>query len=432
MIHGLNGSTLVTLELADYLQNEGAKVEVYTYFFDNPSKHFFDEKEIKVTTTDDMPKYKMTDFDYIWTHSQVLPMSIVDSLTLYEGEEDAPIFIFNHMSPFDWIPDERPYIYDLEERAASVSLFNSIETKEKQREYYTDKVPTLYFPNPAPVNFSKIKKVYNDKLEKVLIVSNHPPQELLEAKRLLGDRGVRVDSFGELSENYSLITPEIISEYDVVITIGKTVQYCLVAGVPVYIYDHFGGGGYLNEDNLEEVASRNFSGRDREIKKEAHQIVQDLIDEYGGSTDFHKRKLKDFIERFCISNVFPAVMGEIERRDIEPFDLRYANTVKSAQEFAKIRFVEGSRHMNSARHADQLKGRVDELEASHKDIVSQLDYERLENMKIKASHKDIVSQLDYERLENMKIKASSSHKIGLFVTYPIRVIRTAIVNLRRK
>ena len=67
--------------------------------------------------------------------------------------------------------------------------------------------------------------------------------------------------------------------------------------------------------------------------------------------------------------------------------------------------------MNSARHADQLKGRVDELEASHKDIVS---------------------QLDYERLENMKIKASSSHKIGLFVTYPIRVIRTAIVNLRRK
>ena len=69
------------------------------------------------------------------------------------------------MSPFDWIPDERPYIYDLEERAASVSLFNSIETKEKQREYYTDKVPTLYFPNPAPVNFSKIKKVYNDKLE---------------------------------------------------------------------------------------------------------------------------------------------------------------------------------------------------------------------------------------------------------------------------
>ena len=45
MIHGLNGSTLVTLELADYLQNEGAKVEVYTYFFDNPSKHFFDEKD---------------------------------------------------------------------------------------------------------------------------------------------------------------------------------------------------------------------------------------------------------------------------------------------------------------------------------------------------------------------------------------------------
>lgn len=46
--------------------------------------------------------------------------------------------------------------------------------------------------------------------------------------------------FDEMDDEYKSITLEILSQYDVAITIGKTVQYCLVMGVPVYVYDKFG------------------------------------------------------------------------------------------------------------------------------------------------------------------------------------------------
>jgi len=45
IICGLWGSTIVTLELADFLQKNGAKVSVYTYFCDNPAKFFLIKKK---------------------------------------------------------------------------------------------------------------------------------------------------------------------------------------------------------------------------------------------------------------------------------------------------------------------------------------------------------------------------------------------------
>ena len=409
MIHGLNGSTLVALELAEYLQSIGASVEVYTYFSDYPAKGFFEAKEIKITTASDNPIYKTSDFDYIWVHSQVIPISIIDSLS-DSSDSSHPIFVFHHMSPFDWIPDERPYIYDLEEKLASVSSFIAEETKEEQQGYYTDRVPSLYFPNPAPQAFSKIKRTYRDELKKVLIVSNHPPQELLEARQALQAEGIEVDSFGELSENYSLITPEIISKYDVVITIGKTVQYCLTAGTPVYVYDHFGGSGYLSDNNFEKVFSRNFSGRDCETKKDAQQIVSDLISGYSEATKFHKSQRKHFIKKFSIDNVFPSFIKEVKGRDIEKFDQRYAKAVKSAQESARIRFANGAAHINSAK---MLNSAREELE------------------KTKSELKVVSAQLDQEKAEITALRESKSHKIGLLMTYPVRKIKSTIAKGKR-
>jgi hypothetical protein len=46
-----------------------------------------------------------------------------------------------------------------------------------------------------------------------------------------------------------------------VVTIGKTVPYCLALKIPVYCYDHFGGPGWLHEENLDLASQNNFSGR---------------------------------------------------------------------------------------------------------------------------------------------------------------------------
>ena len=37
------------------------------------------------------------------------------------------------------------------------------------------------------------------------------------------------------------------------ITIGKTVQYCLLSATPVFVYDYLGGFGYLDASNIERA-----------------------------------------------------------------------------------------------------------------------------------------------------------------------------------
>ena len=58
-----------------------------------------------------------------------------------------------------------------------------------------------------------------------------------------------IDAIG--SEKPAITSAELLDHYDCVISIGKTVQYCLVQGIPVFLYDRFGGPGYLNESNYD-------------------------------------------------------------------------------------------------------------------------------------------------------------------------------------
>ena len=128
MIYGYNGSTMVTVELAEYLQSQGGEVTVYTYAYDYPIKSEVDSKNIKVVVASDDDKLSLSDFDYLWVHSQVLPLSIVDDLA-DKLPQKMPKFIFLHMSPFEWIPDERPYIYQMEQKLASQVLVISEEVR---------------------------------------------------------------------------------------------------------------------------------------------------------------------------------------------------------------------------------------------------------------------------------------------------------------
>lgn len=73
---------------------------------------------------------------------------------------------------------------------------------------------------------------------------------------------------------------------DVVISIGKTVPYCLASRTPVFIYDHFAGPGYLNAENLERAAWYNFSGRCSRTPRSAEQLATELVEGYSEGVAF--------------------------------------------------------------------------------------------------------------------------------------------------
>ena len=376
-ISSINGSSITVLELAEYLIEQGSSVVVYTYFLNEPLDRVFRERNIHVVV--DENDLSILDFDYIWVHHQVLPLSIIKQLGV-KSKSTIPKFIFNHMSSIDQIADEFPYIWDLENRLSSLSLFNSVETKNKQAAYLSRKIRFDIFPNPAPRKFYQSYSKQSGELRKILVVSNHPPDELINIDRYLQKHNIEIHFMGEFQEDYRIIEPELLASYDVIVTIGKTVQYCLVQNIPVYIYDHFGGPGFLNVNNYEKTSQNNFSGRGFE-KKTSNDIALDLVEKYIDAVNYQSKNHKQFKNKYALENVFSRVMdraGEIPKSN---FNKSYINYLITSHNYSR-----------EHRIASRLR------------VIS--------NNRLKKA----IKELD-------QIEKSFSYKIGRLLTWPVRVIR---------
>lgn len=352
LIRGFNGSTLVTLELAGKLKELGATVTVYTCDCAEPAKTCFEEKNIHIDTAQSNPKYSISDFDIIWIHSQIIPISIIESLKK-KIPSKVPSFIFLHMSGMDWIPDEKPWIYDLENNLSSLSLFICEEVRDVNKKYLDPTLPIGFFRNPAPFQYKSRNHKPSNKLRKMLIVSNHIPEEILEAKNILENKhNITVDILGEKHGNYKLFNEKILDKYDAIITIAKTVPYCLVSGTPVYVYDVWGGGpGWLNEKNFHEAEKRNFSGYQNYLfphyeggvfhRKKADIIAKEIIEGYSNSLSYHQQNISVFNQKYLLDSVLPDIFSNLISRNIKPFSKKYADSVIAAERFATIRFETG-------------------------------------------------------------------------------------------
>ncbi|MSS85413.1 glycosyltransferase family 4 protein [Actinomycetaceae bacterium WB03_NA08] len=330
----INGSTVATFELSKYLQESGAQVTVFTWVLDSPARDLFADSGIDVLTPR-MRSVSVEDFDYVWVHSQVLPQEVLEELP---GAKELPMFIYLHMSSLAECADERPFVFGIEESIASLSLFISQRVKDAQAPYFSSGYAGGFYCNPAPDAFAQIEaRASGEAPQRALVVSNHPPIEVVDAMRILEDSGCQVVFFGESGDEYRLVTPEVISEYDLVVTIGKTVQYCLVSGTPVYIYDHFGGPGYLNADNYEDAAYSHFSGRDSESRS-ASELFEDIIGRYCEAAKYQRERLTDFRTIYTISSVFLDILQSLTERSLEPPEARVLHAASSALLVAQQRF----------------------------------------------------------------------------------------------
>lgn len=280
----------------------------------------------------------LSDYDYVWVHSQVLPTASIQQFC--NQNSSMPKFIFLHMSKFDWIPDEQPYIWNMENRLSYLSLFISEEVDNCVHWQLDSNVNVGYFRNPAPVEFGAYHTINGEKVSKALIVTNHPTDELIDARKIMHDMGVESVMMGDLGEQYRTIDASLMSEFDVVISIGKTVQYCLTMGKPVYIYDKFGGDGYLNDNNFDKAMRSNFSGRSGR-KKSPSEIANELINGYHDAKQYQTRNRKRFIKLFQIDYIIKGII--VKDREITPFSKRYAKMVENCQVLARNRFAEAWR-----------------------------------------------------------------------------------------
>lgn len=341
IMHGFGGSTVCTLELAEYLMSVGCRVEIYTLTYGPQLREICERLKVAVHTAEEQPQLSLWDYDLIWVHSEVLPQTMIAELPQLEKAasqgREMPYWVFAHLSPLEDIPDEWPWNEALEDKVADIVLYVSEATREKQRGTIGQSVPIGLFRNPVLDKFVRAEVPGAKELESVLVVSNHVSQEVWEAIDLLRGKGIRVDVLGVGGER-RLVKPEDLFGHDVVVTIGKTVQYAFAAQTPVYIYDHWGGGGYLNKKNYALARRRNFSGRGFGSKT-AQQIADEIVGEFSGALMRQNEAIAEDWEEYLMGSFLVNLMCRIEHRAKEGFSERQIKTMAAAQRICEYRFL---------------------------------------------------------------------------------------------
>lgn len=268
-----SGSEIQVFELYCYLKNNNHSVQIYANYFNQPMLGLFSAHDI----INDIDKIDLNQYDAVWSQH-----CIFARLFKNKTYDNLNIKLFSvHLSPFE------PFEYSSLTYMKPINahfIANSLETK--------DKLMSLGIDDPIHVsnNFCPSAYISNEKpqtLNKILIVSNHAPKEITEASHLLKKQGYVVKHIGLGNENkQELITPKIINEFDCIISIGKTVQYAILNNRAIYCYDHFGGAGYLNDDNYEIAKYHNFSGRGFDEHKTPEQIANEIINQFQENVNF--------------------------------------------------------------------------------------------------------------------------------------------------
>jgi hypothetical protein len=260
------GSECMVLDFCHELTNQGYEVVVATFEFEKPIKDDFLSQGIKVVNVLEGSLESLT-FDLIISFHWVVLFSLLN-----KGVKASKVvgFSLGTAEPLEFpAMENRLYSWYFYNSKECMSFYQAkLQRQNPNQEVFLNSVNHLYFNQPMKT-FSK--------LQNVAVVSNHLPDELLRFNENIESNNLKIDFYGRASlSKHVLITPDILIKYDAVITIGRTVQYCLVLGIPVYCYDKFGGPGFITPDNCEKAEYYNYSGRCTPGHVTTESILSDL------------------------------------------------------------------------------------------------------------------------------------------------------------
>ncbi len=281
------GSEIVALEVAQWFRDQGDQVTLGANYINSPIKAF----AAGITLSREIEALPLCDFDLVWCQHDLLALLPTIAFERASAQTRLPHVALVSLSPYE--PYEHVDMFLA--RALSAEIFvNSPETGlEVLRRACMppDLSAVRIFHNSAPSPFWEAANRSGEApppLRSVVFVSNHPPSEVLDAIAKLKRAGIKCRCIGAYHEQ-RLLRPDDIGDADAIITIGKTAVYAIAQRKPVYMYDHFGGDGWLTCDNFEASLAYNFSGRPNQRRLTGAMIANEIIDGYAAAAhDIHR------------------------------------------------------------------------------------------------------------------------------------------------
>lgn len=278
---------MVMLEFAKSLVARGFDVDVYASSV-GPlwSTHFATLPRVRRIESADSVKPFTYDFAYF--QHQVAGLFDYDKC---ENERESTLIVFGRLGRRT-ILESGGWYHD--NALGDLTIANSELTAERLAETgVRHRIHTFY--NAAPAEFFFTRDSYKEAPENILVITNHRDESLLGAVEILrksltvkpvGNHGgilrksFMVKHVGIHGSGNALVTPRHIREADLVVTIGKSAQYALASRTPLYIYDQFGGPGYLDGKNYPSAFRHSFTGRCCERRLTSSEIVDEITRGY--------------------------------------------------------------------------------------------------------------------------------------------------------
>lgn len=385
----LAGSEITVLEYAIELSLQGNAVSIACFFESERYKDECIKHGIKLATFDDSALIN-TSWDVIWIFHQPTFYALFS-----KWNYSTQYTIFSSLSHFE--PLETPPI--------EICPLNIITTNsEENLSYFNENYPdysskAIVLPNSIPRDFWVNQRSVNS--GKVLIVSNHIPSELLELKDILESQGTIVDIYGT-GYIEDRITPQVLSNYKLCISIGKTVQYCLALKVPVFCYDHFGGPGWITEENIITAADKNFSGRCSPSTYTAEELSKKIEDELIPSVAELEQNFQFAKDKFSLDKNLSGVLDALSRSVIS---LSHTTTATEKKIFSRIVdvFLRDSRRQHELSLAYQKESqRREKAELQLCEYKYAWEAESAKRFSVEDELLKIASALEIERKEHVE------------------------------
>ncbi len=272
LMSGFTGSEMHVAELVNHFRALGADVSCLALEAEGPMA-----EEMKISGQPIINPWQLANqpkrFDLVWSHQETVFLWLHVVLAVKARRHLHGLLSWQHGI------EGIPLVPASLSRDNLTFLANSEETRDAIAQQ-SGRGDIAVMPNFVPQAYaSNLRGTLPEQLARVAVVSNHVPNELLAAKDLLEQRGVSVTIFGK-GHTYTRLNETTLTGFDTVITIGKTVQYCLTQGIPVFVYDRFGGPGFMRPADVPHHGAMNFSGRSDTSMRGAKELVEELLEEY--------------------------------------------------------------------------------------------------------------------------------------------------------
>ncbi|MBK0329336.1 hypothetical protein I5535_18840 [Rhodobacteraceae bacterium F11138] len=319
----MGGSEIVAIETATYYAGLGHDVTLWAHNYADDVIRDID-KTIRIAKE----PVDITDFDFVWSQHGSYLENIGDAERLPDWNGVLVSVHLSHFTPLEI------FHHPLARKYMGARVFHAQISMDALEGPDAPQDELFLFRNAAPARFHKQPAVRSGKLKNILIVSNHLPDEVESATELLQAHGIQTRILGRKHE-VKLITPEDIAAADAVISIGKTVQYALVSGTPVYCYDHFGGPGWLTDENAERAEYSNFNGKCCETRRTPEEICKEIIQKFDAAQAFAIKNRAYFSHRYNLERHLDEILAQGQTHRIK--SQVAIHEIEAASIFAKER-----------------------------------------------------------------------------------------------